>query len=401
MKSSAKKLKKYGNEQADTKLTDAWFDLHEGERTLTPELQQELEAIGIPTAEIVAAAEAPPPPKKRKGGWKNSGIPYALTAAGRREEAAKKAEAGRYSAQIMLGRYDEYLLSPDDEDVAWSPEWREKFRDTNLERRNLQKMGPDAARQIAEYDLARQKAFEALSPERKKEIKAIIDETYKRQKAEYDMARQAAFKVMLSLSPERRDELKAKDPAVYDLFDAVLRREVGEDWKEQFDDPNSAAAIRDTAIDLSIVDWVPVPDNFGKYGQWGIVENLKFADDGSGIATIVGFDDGGFGGLQARSVDLSFGSVVFDISDYEMTMLNRFLMGQTVDFNALFGAGAVTGLEDFLSFEVVWQGQSFYVVKSGVLADGWTLNAAVPEPATLAIVGVGLTGLGLARRRRK
>jgi hypothetical protein len=95
----------YGGEEADSKLTDAWLALREGNRTLTPELQQELEAIGIPTAEIVAAAEAPPPPKERKGGWKNSGIPYALTAAGRREEAYEKARADRHLVEIMQDKY--------------------------------------------------------------------------------------------------------------------------------------------------------------------------------------------------------------------------------------------------------------------------------------------------------
>jgi len=34
-------------------------------------------------------------------------------------------------------------------------------------------------------------------------------------------------------------------------------------------------------------------------------------------------------------------------------------------------------------------------------ADGLVATAAIPEPATLAIVGLGLVGLGLARRRNR
>lgn len=208
MKSGTKKPIDYCEEQSDSKLTKAWLDLREGRRTLTPELQQQLEAMGIPTAEIIAAAEAPPPPKERKGGWKNSGIPYKFTATGRREAAYENDEADRALAQIMQGRYDEWFFLDGEND-------------------------------------------EALSPAQREEIKAANLETRKRQKTEYDMARREAFDTMLSCSPEKREELKARDPAVYDLFVAILRQEVGEDWEKQFDDPSSAAAIR---------EWINYPD---------------------------------------------------------------------------------------------------------------------------------------------
>ena len=65
----------------------------------------------------------------------------------------------------------------------------------------------------------------------------------------YEMARQAAFHTMLSLSPERRGALKIRHRAVYDLFNAILRLELGENWEKQLDE----------ASEKTIRDWVNPP----------------------------------------------------------------------------------------------------------------------------------------------
>ena len=70
----------------------------------------------------------------------------------------------------------------------------------------------------------------------------------------------------------------------------------------------------------------------------------------------------------------------------------------------------------------MWGDYSFWILNEGEIAEGWGIakngfvswdgtignvifgggtNSSVPEPATLAIIGLGLAGLGLARRRRR
>ena len=80
-------------------------------------------------------------------------------------------------------------------------------------------------------------------------------------------------------------------------------------------------------------------------------------------------------------------------------------------WESLFGIHDVSGWE-FASFRMSWDDEYTDWFQGN---DGWTFSnngytlvfnadgistAAIPEPATLAIVGLGLAGLGLARRRQ-
>lgn len=82
------------------------------------------------------------------------------------------------------------------------------------------------------------------------------------------------------------------------------------------------------------------------------------------------------------------------------------------DWTDVFGSADVFG--DIASFSIDWGGEAFETITDGMMSGSyvWALGAegvsvtgsveaSVPEPATLAVIGLGIAGLGLARRRAR
>jgi hypothetical protein len=144
--------------------------------------------------------------------------------------------------------------------------------------------------------------------------------------------------------------------------------------------------------------------------NWGRVDHLRFDGGRSGLVTIAGFaDEGDFGfiglGMQGlQSVNMADGRFDFDFSG---TTVDQWL--GTNSWESIFGIEDVSGWETAM-FRATWD-DAYTDWFSG--SDGWTFDngfmlafgadglSVTPEPATLAIVGLGLVGLGYVRRRQK
>ncbi len=142
-------------------------------------------------------------------------------------------------------------------------------------------------------------------------------------------------------------------------------------------------------------------DNFGSPG----VGNNTTTYDGDGVHAAIGFTitfTGSLGGIDTASAGVdcgggSFGGTVF-CSSAQWTLTT--LTDDTATFMAA-GPSDYLAIGDSYFADIFFTGASGSSLPTGFSGSWIYADASVPEPASLGLIGIGMAGLGLMRRRRR
>ena len=127
--------------------------------------------------------------------------------------------------------------------------------------------------------------------------------------------------------------------------------------------------------DLGVIGTLIVAGEWRTGENWGIIENLVFADNGSGLLVITAFDtpDGVlFADIGAQHIDFTNGRVLLDMSG-----LGNIRNVLPSSFTNVFGGATVDGM--LSAFAVTDGAELFPIIVDGVLLGGWSIDPTTGE----------------------
>ncbi len=165
-------------------------------------------------------------------------------------------------------------------------------------------------------------------------------------------------------------------------------------------DASNVLASAQLATDMTIQGAIGQGDGgdvyklvFGSAGTLTILATSSQIDTNiglfdAGFNALAGDDDSGGGLNSLLSYAIGAGTYYIGIGDYAMYAVNASNQGWFMDGLAPAGFGVVTNIENQTS------------ISTGDYTLSLSLrNNAVPEPATLGLLGLGLLGMGMIRRK--